>query len=52
MTELEMINPLYLPDTLVEELANKLDERDISMRLSGLADALLYPYGQELQNSV
>ena len=49
LTELEMINPLYLPDTLVEELANKLDERDISMRLSGLADALLYPYGQELQ---
>ena len=49
LNDLETINSLYLPEKLREDLVDKLDERDISMRLNGLADALLHAYGKELQ---
>lgn len=49
LTALEIINPEYLPEEMMEKLEDKLCERDISMRLSGLADALFYQYGSELQ---
>jgi hypothetical protein len=50
LTALEIINPEYLPEEMMEKLEDKLCERDISMRLSGLADALFYQYGSKLQS--
>ncbi|MGK7942155.1 MAG: dynamin family protein [Crocosphaera sp.] len=49
LTGLETIEPHYFPEEVRNQLADKLDERDISMRLNGLADALFYQYGEKLE---
>lgn len=49
LSDLETINLNYLPEEVLKKLEDNLCERDISMRLSGLADALFYQYGDELE---
>jgi len=43
-------NGYSLPEKIRKHLQDKLSERDISMRLNGLADGLFYEYGKELQS--
>ena len=47
--DLETINLSYLPKEVSKKLEDNLSERDISMRLSGMNDALFYEYGDELE---
>ncbi|WP_231859645.1 dynamin family protein [Microcystis aeruginosa] len=49
LSDLQTINLSYLPEEVLKKLEDNLCERDISMRLSGLADALFYQYGDELE---
>ncbi|MDB9414141.1 dynamin family protein [Microcystis aeruginosa] len=49
LSDLETINLSYLPEEVSKKLEDNLSERDISMRLSGMADALFYQYGDELE---
>ncbi len=49
LSDLQTINLSYLPEEVSKKLEDNLSERDISMRLSGMADALFYQYGDELE---
>lgn len=46
---LKEVNKDYLPDAVLNMLIDKLSNRDIVMRLNGLADSLFYDYGDELE---
>jgi GTPase Era involved in 16S rRNA processing len=48
LTELEAVSNGFFPDEVMKSLGDKLGERDISMRLRGVADALFYKYGEEI----
>lgn len=49
LTDLSTINKSYLPESLEQRLADRLSPRDITMRLYGLADNLLFRYGDQLE---
>lgn len=49
LADLNGINKSYLPESLEQQLADKLSPRDITMRLFGLADNLLFRYGEQLE---
>jgi len=49
LLELKEVNKDYLPDAVLGMLTDKLSNRDILMRLNGLADSLFYNYGKELE---
>lgn len=48
--ELQEINQEYLPQILLQQLEDKLNSRDITMRINGLADSLLYAYGEKMES--
>jgi GTPase Era involved in 16S rRNA processing len=48
LSDLENINRNYLPEEVLKKLEDSLCERDILMRLSGLADALFSQYADKL----
>ena len=48
-SELKQVDIEYLPESILEMLEDKLGDRDITMRLNGLADSLFYKYGEELE---
>jgi hypothetical protein len=45
-------NRKYLPDNVVEFIKDKLNGRDVEMRLHGLADGILYKFTDEFNNIV
>lgn len=49
LLELREVNKDYFSEKILEALKDKLNERDITMRLYGLADYLLYDYGKALE---
>ncbi|MEM9213824.1 MAG: hypothetical protein AAGD25_05710 [Cyanobacteria bacterium P01_F01_bin.150] len=49
LLEFKEINKDYLPDSVSNKLTDKLSNRDIIMRLNGLADSLFYNYGKKLE---
>ncbi|AFZ04575.1 dynamin family protein [Calothrix sp. PCC 6303] len=49
LLELKEVNKDYLPESLLKLLEDKLGKRDIEMRLKGLADALFFQYGDEIE---
>lgn len=46
--ELKDVNKDYWPDTVLKIVQDKLGSRDISMRLNGVTDSLLYEYGNKV----
>jgi GTP-binding protein EngB required for normal cell division len=48
--ELQEINQEYLPESLLQQLEDKLSPKDITMRINGLADSLLYAYGEKMES--
>ncbi|MBD2215161.1 dynamin family protein [Nostoc linckia FACHB-104] len=48
LLELKEVNKDYLPEAVLKLLEDKLGKRDIAMRLNGLADALFFNYGDEI----
>jgi GTPase Era involved in 16S rRNA processing len=49
LADLKGVNKSYLPESLEQQLGDKLSPRDITMRLYGLADNLLFRYGEQLE---
>ncbi|MEM9089054.1 MAG: dynamin family protein [Cyanobacteria bacterium P01_F01_bin.53] len=49
LLELKAVNKDYLPGSVSDMLSDRLSERDIFMRLNGLADSLFYEYDKGLQ---
>ena len=48
LNELSKVGGVYLPDDIHGELNDILSERDILMRISGMADFLLFKYSDEI----
>lgn len=48
--ELQEINQEYLPEILLQQLEDKLNSRDITICINGLADSLLYAYGAKIES--
>lgn len=48
-TKLIHLQKDYLPDKVVLLVGDKLSERDVTMRLYGLADAIFHEYGKKLE---
>lgn len=47
--ELQEINQEYLPESLLQQLEDKLSPKDITIRINGLADSVLYAYGEKME---